>query len=528
MATYALSGGVAPVAGYGDRWLVLFVGSLTGTWLASEQWTVNVASSEEPFLLGKGRVAGELATVCFTYRSRVYVGYGKRFNFSDNDDPTGWEEQNPGAGFQDYMTQFGGQDAISAFGQLQGRLAVLARKSIQIWSPDADPSNFALVQTLDNLGTEAPLSVQNLGDYDVIFLDDTGFRSLRSRETTLNATVDDLGIPVDSLVRADLMAVSASSAVGIVEPTTKHYWCYLNEKIYVLARHPSSMITAWSTYKATANVNITLSPVSPQTDVVTVGNTQQCYTATRTLPTEYTNALQVYNPCPGQQASPAVNLPLITSGDFDTTWSTVFTGSYAVHGLLYTTAGYYSALSQATANRLALAVAMERAYKAVVDGDIIGCVPSSCSESTVGVAALKWFFPVGDSGGAASGTPGPDVVYSGQGDDSVELIFGQTAVTHWHVITGGASPAGPWPEFCSDVDGTLRFAFSISGGPHVSVDMVYFVDGNEAGGFATGFLESGGTFTWDIPIAAFHEYAVTIGPGAVGTFSGTLHVSFIP
>ena len=134
----------------------------------------------------------------------------------------------------------------------------MARRSVQIWSVDADPGNFALVQEMDNIGSKAPLAAQNIGDFDVIILDDTGFRSLRTREVTLNAYVDDLGVAIDSLVQTDLQSVSAATCAAVVEPTTKNYWAYLNGKIYVFARFSSSKISAWSTYLPTYEAYTTI------------------------------------------------------------------------------------------------------------------------------------------------------------------------------------------------------------------------------------------------------------------------------
>lgn len=209
---------------------------------------------------GVGNLHALVPTCCFTYRDRVFIGMGSQFNFSDNGDPTGWEEQNPGAGFVTYLSQYGFQDVVKAFSQLQGRLAVLGGRSIQLWTTDADPTAFALVQVLDNVGTNDPLSVQNIGDYDVIFLDTTGFRSLRSREVTLNAFVDDLGAPVDSLIRAALLNYTVGTACGVVDPNTKNYWCYLGGNIYVLSRYLSSKISAWSQYVPVGNDGNTFVP----------------------------------------------------------------------------------------------------------------------------------------------------------------------------------------------------------------------------------------------------------------------------
>ena len=248
--------GVSAVPPWGQREQFLFFSKsgFGSALIAGDTWTTVLTTTEGDITIGSGQLQvdssghGLSPTFPFTYRNRVYLANGSQFNFSDNGDPTEWEQQGAGAGFIPYLSYFGSQDQVVTINQLQGRLAVFGERSIQIWTADADPANFALVQEMDNIGTKAPLSAQNIGDYDVIFLDVTGYRSLRQREVTQNAYVDDVGIPIDSLVEDDLVTANPATCCSIVDPSTKRFMSYLNGKIYVLSRYPSSKISAWSTY----------------------------------------------------------------------------------------------------------------------------------------------------------------------------------------------------------------------------------------------------------------------------------------
>lgn len=259
---FAFSGGQAAVPGYGDRWQALFGGS----WALSfppEYWSLAITSSEGDFTLGVGNLHALVATVCLTFKDRVFAGMGSQYNFCDNGDPTGWEEQNPGAGFFQFLSQYGGQDTINSFGVTQGRLMVIGRRSVQIWQVDGDPANFSLIQVLDNIGTLAPAVALQLGDMDVLVLYDTGVRSLKTKEVTLSAYVDDVGSPIDDFIQTALAGLSSSisgAACGIVEPKTGNAWIHLNGTIYVLSRHPGAKITAWSTYEPRGNDNVLFTP----------------------------------------------------------------------------------------------------------------------------------------------------------------------------------------------------------------------------------------------------------------------------
>ncbi len=247
MATFAFAGGVLPLPAYGQRDKVRFV----GTWANGDTWTIDgVSTLEGDFTLGKGNIAGQTYTNGLVFRGRVYISFADNFALSANAEPTLWEKQNPGAGVINFNSQYGTQDTVAAFATMQGRLAVFGRQSIQLWNVDADPANFALVQALDNSGTTYPLSVQSLGDEDVLYLDSSGIRSLKARELTLNAEVNDIGTAVDLLVKTAVLNNSGTICAA-VEPSQRQYWCFINGSIFVLSKFTGSKIIAWSTYLPT-------------------------------------------------------------------------------------------------------------------------------------------------------------------------------------------------------------------------------------------------------------------------------------
>jgi len=259
MATYAFSGATAPINAVGQKHKFRF----TGTWVAGESWTTEIVSTlSGNFILGKGNIAGQAYTYGMSLRDRAYLSLGSNFALSTNGDVTLWEEQDAGSAIVSYTSQFGQQDTVRGFATMQGKLAVFAKYSIQIWQIDADPALFSLLQTLNNSGTIASLSIQSIGDLDVYYLDRTGVRSLRTKEANLNAYVDDIGTPIDSLIRADLVAIGVpyvddSGACSVIESTTKQYWLFLGTSIYVLSSFPGSKIQAWSRFLPTYAIDKT-------------------------------------------------------------------------------------------------------------------------------------------------------------------------------------------------------------------------------------------------------------------------------
>ena len=202
---FKMGGGTADASGTGEKRTVIN----TTTPAVNDQWSITIVDgvTEEALLIGAGNMTGVTPTACYTYGNKVYVLAGNSVYFSAVGAPTVFNSpQGVGNGFVSMANQTQTSENLAAMAPFQGRLAFLSRQTTQIWAVDADPDNWSLQQVLQNVGTIAKASVQPKGDLDVLFLADTGIRSLRAREATLNAFVDDLGSPIDSLVRGVIEA----------------------------------------------------------------------------------------------------------------------------------------------------------------------------------------------------------------------------------------------------------------------------------------------------------------------------------
>lgn len=194
--------------------------------------------------------ASPFATFVRTVQQKVYGVAGPTLHFSAIADATKFNS-GTGHGFIDMSTQATGSEELTAIAPYQNFIAVFAGRTIQLEFVDPDPALNRLVQTLNNTGTIAPRSVTQFGDNDVFYLDESGIRSLRARETINVAFSSDTGNPVDDLVVAKLAGLTEeqrSRAIGVIEPRDGRLWMAINDEIFVFSYFTGSKVSAWTTY----------------------------------------------------------------------------------------------------------------------------------------------------------------------------------------------------------------------------------------------------------------------------------------
>jgi hypothetical protein len=250
-----LQGGMDPGTGYGT-WVEFDV---SGIWTAGDTWKITLATDAGVVVLGAGTLSHYVPSFCFTFNQRVYLLSGSKLIGSGINDANGWELQDIGSLAIDMSNRYSNPENLISLASYQGKLVIFSRRTTQIWIMDADPNKCTVVQILDNIGTMAKRSAKSIGDMDVIFLSDTGVRSLRVRDSSLNAFVSDLGSPIDSLVLAKMseaLTPTTESACAAVEPSANRYMLFLRNVFYVLSYFPSSKVIAWSTYQPTHETDL--------------------------------------------------------------------------------------------------------------------------------------------------------------------------------------------------------------------------------------------------------------------------------
>lgn len=222
--------------------------AFAGTWEAADTYSITLGGVV--FLISGTGANGQLPTFLLTKRSKSYAIAGPNLFGSKIGDATAWNS-GTGSFVTDMSNELEGAETLTAMAPFQGNTAIFSRSTTQIWALDPDPANNDQLQVLQNIGTLAPKSVKAFGDSDVFFLSDTGLRSLKVRLNTNNATLSDIGSPIDPLIIAAIKAagVSAASAVSALEPVDGRFMLHIGKITYVFSFFPSGKISGWTTYE---------------------------------------------------------------------------------------------------------------------------------------------------------------------------------------------------------------------------------------------------------------------------------------
>jgi hypothetical protein len=185
-----------------------------------------------------------------TYQSKIYAVLGKILYFSAIDNPKLWNS-GTGAGYINLSLQDADAERLTSLEVYYDKLAIFSSEAVQIWAVDADPAQNAFTQLLRAAGTTAPLSPLQYGSGDVLYLDQSGVRSLKARDSSNSAAVSDIGSPVDPTVQ-NIHFVNGQAymdaAIALLEPSVGRFWMVFPNQILALSYFPGPKITAWSQF----------------------------------------------------------------------------------------------------------------------------------------------------------------------------------------------------------------------------------------------------------------------------------------
>lgn len=241
---------------FGQRLYVLTFARDSGGDPVYEHFYGEIADAPDPKFSAR-YIPGVLGHNIRTFGNKMYALWGQNVYFSDLFDPRSWSTNgggSAGGGFIDTSASDGATTILTGVEPYFDRLAVFGRRGAQIWSMDADPENNTLVQSLREIGSPAGLTAAQYGTGDVLFLSESGVRSLQARDSSNLGIISDVGSPVDSEITKLVDAARFSyydprtQAFSVVERTGERYWLVTGSAIWVLSLFPGPNITAWTRY----------------------------------------------------------------------------------------------------------------------------------------------------------------------------------------------------------------------------------------------------------------------------------------
>lgn len=177
-------------------------------------------------------------------QSKVYAGNGDTVRYSATGLPRDWTSVSD-AGFIAVGIQATGSATVTALGQFKRELAVFFVDSTQVWTADPNPALITIRSNVENIGTRYSKSPSAISG-DLIFLSDSGFKSVSVIVLTDNLQDNDVGSPIDPLVSEEVL--TTDDPVSVYYPELGQYWCVNGSNVYVYTISRSSRIAAWSRY----------------------------------------------------------------------------------------------------------------------------------------------------------------------------------------------------------------------------------------------------------------------------------------
>ena len=242
---------VAAAPAVAEVWTI----TVAGTFEAGDRFgvTIKAATASATVLFGAVAMPYPAGRVVKTHGRKMYAGVDTLAHFSGVDDARLWNrDDDAGAGFIDAQAHESDSEEVIAFGKYLGYLCLISANIIQIWDMRADDTLNVLVQSIAETGTIAPRSVRAFGELDMFYLSESGIRSLRTRSQVALAGVNDVGTPIDLLVRETWIALSDAqrrAACAVTDPADGRFWMAVGSKIFVFTYFPSRKVSGWSWYE---------------------------------------------------------------------------------------------------------------------------------------------------------------------------------------------------------------------------------------------------------------------------------------
>ncbi len=245
--TDPMAGGVAAVTAKKQVVKAVF----SGTFEVEDTFTLTLNGTDYKLT---GAASGTGRSL-YVDKNRVWSPVGSLWRYCMLDRADRWDpanaEANNDSGFINIASESEGNENLVVANRYQALAAIFSPSSIVLFQLDPDPNNFAFSDILENTGTRSTDSVVRYGNNDVFYLDMTGIRSLRARDSSNAPFVSDIGNAIDTFVSeqlADLTGEQVVRAVAAIEPLDGRYLLFAGGIAFVLSYFPGAKISAWTYY----------------------------------------------------------------------------------------------------------------------------------------------------------------------------------------------------------------------------------------------------------------------------------------
>lgn len=244
--SFEMAGGQTAIAAVAQVYTAVF----GGTFQALDKFTLTINGTAY-YATGRASATG---TFAYPRDKRIFCPAGPIVRYCKLNDPTNWTDASPssGAGFIAVSNDSEGYERVVGMAPYDTQTAILGRQMINLYQLGTDASLFGFVRSLDNTGCRSARATKAYGNLEVLYLDDSGIRSLRARQGTDTPYAADIGSAVDDFIQEQMRGIALDKiarAVSVVEPVDGRYFMAMGTRVYVLSLYPSNKITAWTYYE---------------------------------------------------------------------------------------------------------------------------------------------------------------------------------------------------------------------------------------------------------------------------------------
>lgn len=178
---------------------------------------------------------------------KIYAANGELVNYCATLNPLDWTTAED-AGYIGSGLHQGASKIATALGLYRGNLSIWSNSTFLLYQTDPDPQNITKLDSMEGVGTLYHRALQAVAN-DLYSLTSEGVRGVAVAVGATNLQANDVGVPIDPLVKAAL----AQAIIDGIEPWATYfpglgqYWLVLGAQVFVYTVGAGT-IGRWSRY----------------------------------------------------------------------------------------------------------------------------------------------------------------------------------------------------------------------------------------------------------------------------------------